>query len=187
MKKSLLLLIIVLIYLNSTTVLAENTGRIINNKCSNNLKTLNEATKQLLENHQYELPQWRSFEAFYEDSDLYKHLKEKPISPTVDCRYFLVSLNKNDYQWCCDLHGVVNGDKTVSFMYHEHATVGKINSKYEEIEEYSGHAKTMLHWTNYQQTFTEYLKYNYNMNPITTIISIIGVLIIAFVVYRTIY
>lgn len=187
MKNNLLLLFIALILLNSATAFAENTGRIINNKCISNLKNLNQATKKMLENHSYELPRWRAFEAFYKDTSLHEHLEEKPSSPTVDCRYFLVSLSKNDYQWCCDLHGVMSGDQTVSFMYHEHASVGRINSKYEQIEEYNGHVKTMLHWTNYRQTFTEYLKYNYNMNPITTILVIIGVGVVGIIVYRTIY
>ena len=184
LKKIALLIILII---TASTLYAENTGKIINNKCRTNLKLLNESTQKMLEKHNYDLPPWRPLEVFYKETKLFEVLDKLPTPPTLDCRYYLASLGSKDYQWCCELHGVIDGDKTVSFKYHEHAMMGKINSKYEKIPEYSVAVKSMLHWTNYRQTFSELMIYHFNMNPISTILFGIFAITIVYVIYKAIY
>lgn len=170
-----------------TSVFAK-TGKEINADCRKNLKALNDATLEMLKNnHDTILPQWKDFDEFYKSSKLANYLKETITPPTHDCRYNLVSKNQSNFQWCCELHGVYNGDKIYTFKYHEHEISGRTNSDFTSIKEYNEHVKTMLQWTEYRQSPIEMLKYNYSTNPITTVLISIGVLIVGIIVFKKVY
>lgn len=183
MKKILLIVIATVLFIGNSAY-AANTGKDINNKCRSNLKLLNAGTADMLKKVvRYDLPKWTSLaQATNSFLDPEKYLEGKKIEgPTPDCQYFLVSLNNNEYQWLCNLHGVIEGDKTVSFRYREHQLQGKTSEKYMINENYKEHVQNLLHWTEYTPTPLEAFKYQYNMNPITTtIISIILVVVSIF-------
>ena len=165
---------------------AEDTGKVINNRCRANLKMLNEAVAKFLAENDSGLPSWANYETVALSLIDRKYFAGKLEAPTRDCKYNLVAVSRNDYQWYCDLHGVLDGENSVTFMYHEHRLTGKTTKRYENIERYKQHTKDLLRWTEYQQTPGEKFKFHYNSNPLTTIIlSILGVLIIIFI-YRNV-
>ena len=180
MKKITIGLSLVFTLLLSVVSYAANVGREINNKCRQNLKLLNTGTEKLVKATSYNLPKWCTYKQAIKDF-LYpdKYLEGKTIvGPTPDCDYYLVSNDKGDYQWLCYLHGVLEGDKTMSFRYHEHQLQGKTVTKFMNNEEYKKHVQTMLHWTEYTPTPKEFLIYHYNMNPIvTTVLTVFLVLL----------
>ena len=71
-------------------------------------------------------------------------------------------------------------------MYHEHRLMGKTTSRYGNIEKYRDHVKDMLRWTEYNPTPVEKLKYQYNMNPLTTVLLAIGGAFLLIFVYRNV-
>lgn len=163
------------------------TGKEINAECRANLKALNEATKQMINKYKTVLTPWKDLDVVYKTTKLEEFLKDKPVPPTIDCNYHLVSKSDKNYQWCCDLHGVLNGNKTKTFKYHEYEITGRTHSDYDSIKEYSEHVKTMLQWTEYRQSPIEILKYNFNTNPITTVLFCIIVLAIGIFVVKKLY
>ncbi len=175
MKKLLFIAVFISIFFSSI-LFAENTGRVINNKCRANLKILNAATSKMLSQHDFVLPKWSTYkQAISNFLKPEKYLDDKEIvGPTPDCQYYLVSDEKNDFQWLCYLHGVLEGNQNLTLKYHEHVLQGKKNDKYMTNEDYKTHFQYMLHWTEYTLTPVEYFKYHYNMNPIiTTVLGII--------------
>lgn len=173
-RKIILLLIMVLVV---SVVFAANPGRDINNKCRQNLKLLNSATQTFLKkNSDYVLTTWSTYQqavGSFLDADKYLDGK-KIVGPTHDCEYYLISINRNDFQWLCNLHGVIEGDQNLSLKYHEFLLQGKSNSKYMGVENYKKHVQDMVRWTEYTLTPVEFFKYNYNMNPvITTVLTVL--------------
>ncbi len=179
MKKIKTIFIMFLVFI-STTAFSANVGREINSKCRQNLKLLNAGTEKLVKSTSYNLPKWCTYKQAIKDF-LYpdKYLENKTIvGPTPDCEYYMVSNDKGEYDWLCYLHGVLEGDKTMSFRYHEHQLQGKTTSKFMTNEEYKKHVQSMLHWTEYTPTPKEFFIYHYNMNPIvTTVLSVFIVLL----------
>lgn len=186
LKKSLVLitLISMFMFLNLSVTHAEDTGKLINNKCRANLKMLNEGTAKFLAENDSGLPFWSNYDTVLASLIDSKYFAGKPELPTRDCKYYLVSVSREDYQWYCDLHGVLEGEKTITFRYHEHRLMGKTTSRYSNIEKYRDHVKDLLRWTEYTPTPVEKLKYHYNMNPASTILLGIFALFILFVIYR---
>ena len=178
MKRIIFFLIVILLSV-SNGVFAENTGKEINNKCRKNLKALNEATESLAKSKEFFLPQWISYEQAIENLNGFENALDGKVikSPTIDCKYFLVCHSNSDYQWLCDLHGLLDGDKTISFRYKEHQLQGKTSEHFKDINKYKEHTKRILHWTEYTPTPIESFKYHYNMNPITT--TLISVIVVA--------
>lgn len=165
---------------------AEDTGKLITNKCRANLKMLNDGTARFLAENDAGLPFWGNYDTILASLIDSKYFASKPEAPTRDCKYNLVSVSRDDYQWYCDIHGVLEGEKTVTFRYHEHRLMGKTTSRYANIQKYRDHVKDLLRWTEYAPTPVEKLKYHYNMNPLTTIIlGIVGV-IVMFLIYRNV-
>ena len=186
MKKTVLLLIWVFLCLAAHDLRAEDTGKLINNKCRANLKMLNEATAKFLAENDSGLPSWANHQTVTMSLVDRKYFAEELVPPTRDCKYYLVAVSREDYQWYCDLHGVLDGEKTVTFMYHEHRLMGKTTVRYGNIEKYRDHVKDMLRWTEYNPTPVEKLKYQYNMNPLTTVLLAIGGAFLLIFVYRNI-
>ncbi|MDD3148443.1 MAG: hypothetical protein PHD82_14210 [Candidatus Riflebacteria bacterium] len=185
MKKLLKFILMIALCCSCQTTSAEDTGKLINNRCRANLKALNEGTAKFLAENDSGLPSWANFDTI-SSSLIDKKYLSKPEPPTRDCKYFLVSVSRDDYQWYCDLHGVLEGEKTVTFMYHEHRLMGKTTSRYAKIEKYRDHTLELLRWTDYHPTPVEKLKYHYNSNPLTTIIlGIVGIILLIFV-YRNV-
>ena len=152
--KKILLIAIATVLLFANSVYAVNTGKEINNKCRSNLKLLNAGTAAMLKNNtKYDLPKWLTLaQATNSFLDPEKYLENKKIEgPTPDCQYFLVSLNNDEYQWLCNLHGVIDGDKTVSFRYREdmpntlnNITLDVKPGEHVAIVGYNGAGKTTL-------------------------------------------
>ena len=182
MKKITLLLALFSVFI-TTTVFSANVGREINNKCRQNLKLLNAGTEKLRKTTSFNLPKWASYKQAIKDF-LYpdKYLEDKEIvGPTPNCEYYLVSNDKDEYQWLCYLHGVLEGDNTLSFRYHEYQLQGKTSSRFMNNTEYKKHVQSMLHWTEYSPTPKEFFIYHYNMNPIVTTVT--TVFLIALSIY----
>ncbi len=186
MKRIVKLLLLSFLCLTLQAVLAEDTGKLINNKCRANLKTLNEGTAKFLAEKDLGLPMWANLETVTSSLIDQKYFAEKIEPPTRDCKYNLVAVSRDDYQWYCDLHGVLEGEKSVTFMYHEHRLMGKTSKRYENIPRYKEHVKDMLRWTEYQPTPGEKLRYQYNSSPITTIIMCIFAVIVLIFIYRNV-
>lgn len=176
MKKIFFIILVTLF--TAQNLYGANTGKEINSKCRSNLRLLNKATTDMLKSKVFDLPQWESYKQAsnsFLSADKYLDGK-KILGPTLDCEYFLVSLNNNDFQWYCNLHGVLEGEKTISFRYHEHQLQGKSSDKYMVNDNYKKHVQSMLQWTEYTPTPLEVFKYHYNMNPIMT--TILGILFV---------
>ena len=174
MKKIGFILLLVSVFITSG-LFAANPSKEIDNKCRQNLKALNAATKQMLEEKEYNMHPWVSLKQagnIYTDFDKYIDVS-KIVGPTPSCEYFMVYKDKNDYEWLCNLHGVMEGE-LITLKYHEYQLHGRINSKYQTNKEYEKHSKGMLMWTEYSLTPKEFFLYQYNTNPIlTTVISIV--------------
>lgn len=184
-KKLLTVLLTIALCWLSQTVTAEDTGKIINNRCRANLKALNDSTAKFLAENDSGLPSWANFDTI-SSSLIDKKFLPRPESPTRDCKYYLVAVSREDYQWYCDLHGVLEGEKTVSFMYHEHRLMGKTTSRYSNIAKYKEHVKDLLRWTDYHPTPVEKLKYHYNSNPLSTFLLAIGGIVLLIFIYRNV-
>ena len=189
MKKTTFGLSLIFTLLLSVVSYAANVSRELNNKCRQNLKILNNGTQLMLKQTSRELPKWVSYKQAIKDF-LYpeKYLENKTIvPPTVDCDYYLVSNDNNDYQWLCYLHGVLEGNQTLSFRYHEHQFQGKVSDRFMNNEQYKKHYQNMLHWTEYSPTPKEFLIYHYNMNPIVTTITCVVLVLGSFYLIKSFF
>ncbi len=185
MKKIKIVFLFIFVFI-SFTVFAANPGRDISNKCRQNLKLLNLGTEKMLKNKNYNLPKWSTYkQAISTFLDPEKYLdNQKIIGPTHDCEYCIVSLDNNDFQWLCMLHGVLNGEQNLSLNYHEYVLQGKSNKKFMGIDNYKKHVQDMLRWTEYTMTPTEFFKYHYSMNPILTSIICFVVVVGGFILIK---
>lgn len=172
----------------SVSLFALDTGKLITGKCRANLEYLNKATKKYLdENPGKGLPSWSTYENMKTMLMGIKYLPKDPVPPTKDCKYCFVSLGPKNFQWYCDLHGVIDGKKNLSFYYHEHRLQARIDPAYQVIKSYNKHVKNLYRWTEYYPTFTEKLKYNYNENPMTTIVTFILGAVVLLVIYKSVF
>lgn len=166
---------------------AIDTGKLLTNQCRANLKMLNDATAKFVSENESALPAWSPYKNIKDMLFEIKYLPKDPVPPTKDCKYFFLSLSRNDYQWYCDLHGTIDGDKSITFDYHEHKIIAKTNSRYDHIKKYKDHVQNLLRWTDYRPTPTEKLKYQYNKNPTTTVVIMIVGIIILFFIYKNVF
>ncbi|MGM0600059.1 MAG: hypothetical protein ACQETH_09620 [Candidatus Rifleibacteriota bacterium] len=179
--------IILLMITAHSALFAVDTGKVFAGKCRDNLKYLNDAVQKFVNENDTSLPAWSTYENVKTMLLGLEYLPRDPVPPTKDCKYFLVSNSRDDFQWYCALHGVLDGDKTISFHYHEHRTVAKTSSRYMKIEKYKDHTKDLLRWTNYYPTPMERLKYQYNKNPLTTVIIVVFAVLVLFFIYRNLF
>lgn len=168
------------IFMFPADLCAKDTGKELTRLCRENLKKLNASTEQFQQQNPFStlfILQWSPLEKISEDMKFMEILGNdfKPVTP--NCGYSYVSNNKDDWQWCCNLHGVLEGDKNLSFRYREHRMLAKINTKYLSIPEYDVHSKNLERWITYVPTVKERIIYNFNMNPITTSITAVLVVI----------
>jgi hypothetical protein len=185
MQKAFLFLCVFILIAQSA--FAIDTGKLITNECRANLKMLNEVTKKYLEENDSGLPAWSTYKNVKDMLIGVKYLPKDPVPPTRDCQYYLVSLGTHDFQWYCNLHGVIDGDKTITFNYHEHKIMAKTSSRYMQIEKYEKHTNDLLRWTEYNPTISEKLKYNYNKNPVTTVFIAVFVVMVIWFIYRNVF
>lgn len=171
----------------SLPVQAVDTGKLLTNQCRANLKMLNDAVAKFLSENDSALPAWSPYENVKTMLLEIKYLPKDPELPTKDCKYHFVSLSTHDYQWYCDLHGMLEGDKSVTFNYHEHKFTAKTNSRYQNIKKYKDHMQNLLRWTEYNPTPVEKLKYHYNKNPATTIALFVIAAIALLFVYKNVF
>ncbi|MEW6712367.1 MAG: hypothetical protein AB1403_21285 [Candidatus Riflebacteria bacterium] len=186
MKKLHLMLAFCLLAVFSAGVHAIDTGKLLTNQCRANLKMLNEATEKFLKENESSLPAWSPYKSVKDMLLEIKYLPKDPEPPTKDCKYFLVSMSSHDYQWYCDVHGLIDGDKSITFDYHEHKFTAKTSSRYMNVKKYKDHVQNLLRWTEYKPTPTEKLKYQYNKNPTTTIALVVFGVIALFLIYRNV-
>ena len=66
---------------------AEDTGKLINNKCRANLKMLNEATAKFLAENDSGLPSWANHQTVTMSLVDRKYFAEELVPPTRDCKY----------------------------------------------------------------------------------------------------
>ncbi len=188
MKKIGFILLLMSMFITSI-LFADNPSKEINNKCRQNLKLLNSATAEMLKEKGQEIHSWTSmtqFNKMFLDFNKFLDIK-KIVGPTPSCEYYLVYLSKDDYQWLCNLHGVLDGNHTLSLKYHEYQLQGKTCDRYKSIKEYEKHTKEMLTWTEYTLTPKEFFKYQYNTNPIMTTVITIVLVIVSFALLKSFF
>jgi hypothetical protein len=188
LKKHLILTILTTVLLFATgasSVMAADTGKLITNQCRQNLKMLNEVMKKHVEKNNELLPPWANYATVKSSMLSFDDLPQDPVAPTPDCKYNLISNSRDDFQWYCTLHGVLEGEKTVTFQYHEHRIMAKTSSRYMNNQRYKDHNSDLLRWTEYAPTPVERFKYHYNMNPLSTILLLSGALVVLVIVYRS--
>jgi hypothetical protein len=187
MKKFLLILLLASLFVSAQPLWAVDTGKLLTNECRANLKMLNKATEKFVAENDSGLPAWSTYKNVRDMLLEIKYLPKDPVPPTKDCTYFLVSLNTNDFHWYCNLHGTLEGDKTITFNYHEHKIMAKTNSRYLVIDKYKDHTRDLLRWTEYSPTLAEKIKYNYNKNPTTTMVLVILGVLVIFFIYKNVF
>lgn len=179
------LLACLLLAVGASSLMATDTGKVINNRCRQNLKMLNEITARFVREKGEPLPPWARYQTVKTSLMDYDYLPKDPEAPTPDCKYFLISNSNNDFQWYCSLHGVLDGEKTITFQYHEHRLMAKTTERYLNNERYKDHVSDLLRWTEYRPTPVEQFKYQYNMNPLSTILILAGIVLLIFIVWRS--
>ncbi|MBF0543815.1 MAG: hypothetical protein HQM08_05245 [Candidatus Riflebacteria bacterium] len=178
----------VFLFLNSCFIFGATDGsNELQKACRENLRKLRAAMENFLKNEKQEIPTWAKFESVYKMLLTTKYLPEVPISPTVDCRYFLVYKSPKVFDWYCDLHGVETGDEKITFRYHEFQFTGQVNSKYLDVEKYKRHAENLRRWIRYSPTLVENIKYQYARNPTTTILMVIFGSLIVYFIYKNVF
>jgi len=158
------------------------------NACRNNLKNLKGALEKALKaRSDLELPKWGPMEDVFNLALAGTHLPQKPVGPTLDCRYFLVCKNRQTWDWLCDLHGTLDGGESLTFRYHEFQFTAKVNRQYEDVVQYKQHLERMRSWLSYSPSVMESLKFRYQQNPTTAVIlAVLGVVVILFI-YRNVF
>ena len=186
-KNNILFFVFFLLLTITSASSAEDTGKKLTLNCIKNLKALNEATAKFVKETGKELPPCAPYKTVKSMLMGVKYLPKDPTSPTKNCTYNLVSLGPKNFQWYCDLHGVANGPKKHSFFYHEHKMTAKINPAFKNIKKYSAHTKNLMRWFTYRQTLPEKIKYQYNQNPLTTMVIGVIVALAALFLYKSVY
>lgn len=181
---AIMLLTGLLVVAGNSSVMAADTGKLITNQCRQNLKMLNEITEKFVKDTGDHLPPWAQYKTVKSSLMSFDYLPKDPVGPTPDCKYYLVSNSRDDFQWYCGLHGVLEGEKTITFQYHEHRIMAKTTSRYMNNSRYKDHTSDLLRWTEYTPTPVERFKYQYNMNPLSTILLLSGLFVVFLFVYR---
>lgn len=176
---------VLLVAISTASLFATDTGKVITNQCRQNLKMLNEITAKFVSETTDSLPPWARYEVVKSSLMSYDYLPKDPEAPTPDCKYFLISNSRDDFQWYCGLHGVLEGEKTITFQYHEHRIMAKTTERYMSNKRYKDHTSDLLRWTEYTPTPVERLKFQYNMNPLSTILLLSGIVLLILFIYRS--
>ncbi len=182
----LLALVLVTLLFSRTGTITADPGHEITKACRVNIKTLNEAVEKYLKDGHGNLPRW----APYKDMQtmvLSKYIDKKPVPPTLDCEYFFVGMNPENYDWYCNIHGVLGGNRSITFRYHEFEFKAFINDKYLEVAKYKSHVDNVIRWCSYSPTLMESIKFSYSRNPLTTVLITAFGLFAAYFVYRNIF
>lgn len=188
MRKHFILTFMIAVLMTTVTAMAQTTGQTINLKCRENLRMLNEATASYISGTRSPvLPSWTTYDNAKNMLLGMEYLPKDPEPPTENCKYFLVSSDLKNYQWYCSLHGVLEGDKTISFRYQEHKLQARTSSKFDGIRNYKLHTQDLLRWTEYRPSPMENLKYYYNSSPVTTIVIVIMAFLLLVYFYRQIF
>ncbi len=162
-------------------------GFEITKACRANLTMLNEATAKYVKDGNTQLPTWDKFDNMFTMCLGTKYVPKKPIPPTPDCEYFFVCKNLDNFDWYCNIHGVIGGDKRYTFRYHEYQFTAQVNTKYLTISKYKTHDENLLRWCGYVPTLMEDIKYQYARNPFTTMVIVGFGLMFVWFVYRNIF
>lgn len=149
---------------------AADPGYELAKACRSNLATLREATEKCIESGVKEFPTWAKFRDVRTMILTSRFLAKDPKPPTLDCEYFLIFKDPKNFDWYCNLHGLVGGDQSTTFRYHEFQFTAYTSSKYLGNPKYKTHADNLLRWASYEPTAVENFKYHYARNPMTTLI-----------------
>ena len=167
---------------------AKDESKILTAKCRSNIEALNAATSKFIKDHPGTgLPTWSTYDNMKTMILGVKYLPKDPVPPTKDCEYCFVSLGPNNFQWYCNLHGVIRGSKEVSFYYHQYRFTARIDPEYKMVKSYQKHIKSLYEWTEYYPTIYERFQYKYNQNPISTIATLCFAGIVIIFIYKNVF
>ncbi|HOY68769.1 MAG TPA: hypothetical protein PLP29_17965 [Candidatus Ozemobacteraceae bacterium] len=155
--------------------------------CRANLGKLREAVDNAIKAGTTQFPTWGKMQDVYTMILTNKYLPEQPKPPTADCEYYLVFKDPSNFDWYCNLHGLIGGDSSVTFRYHEFQFTAYTNSKFMNIPKYKTHADNLLRWVAYEPTLIESFKYHYARNPMTTLLMAVGALLFVLFIWRNIF
>lgn len=149
---------------------AADPGYELAKACRSNLNMLREATEKCIKSGVTEFPTWAKLQDVRTMLLTSRFLPQQPKPPTLDCEYYLVFKDPQNFDWYCNLHGLVGGDQSTTFRYHEFQFTAYTSSKYMGNPKYKTHADNLLRWVSYEPTVVESFKYHYARNPMTTLI-----------------
>jgi hypothetical protein len=162
-------------------------GFDITQKCRKNIKAVNEAIKAYLADGKTGIPSWDTLENIQTMLLSTKYLKDTPVGPTPDCTYFLVFQGPEIFDSYCDVHGLLDGDQSITFRYREFQFSAKVNSRYFNVAKYKSHHERLMSRVGYSPTLMENIKFHYRKNPFTTgVFVVVGVLFVWFI-YRNVF
>lgn len=163
----------------------------ITKKCRANIKLLRDALLDVIKKDPTcEIPRdLNQYRVIYDMILTSKYLPKQPELPTTDCAYFLLYQGPKNFDWFCDLHGVLpeNGNTTLTFPYHEFEFTAYFQQNYMSLTKYKSHYDRVMRWTGYVRTLSETIKYNYTRNPVSTIVMCIFGVCVVFFLYRNIF
>lgn len=160
----------VLIFAGVCTSEAADPGYELAKACRSNLTMLREATEKSIESGVKEFPTWAKLQDIRTMILTSRFLPRAPKPPTLDCEYYLIYKDPKNFDWYCNLHGLIGGDQSTTFRYHEYQFTAYTSSKYMGNSKYKTHADNLLRWASYEPTAVENFKYHYARNPMTTLI-----------------
>lgn len=180
-------LIILMFLMINYELFSREPGFEITKECRANLKMLNDTTAKYINDGNYNLPNWGTLESIRVMCFGAKYLPSIPKPPTLDCEYYFIMKDLNHYDWYCNIHGLLGGDKAYTFRYHEYQFTAYIKTLYLYSDKYRQHQENIIRWTNYNPTLMENIKFHYKRNPLYTTILIIGGFLFLIFVYRNIF
>jgi len=181
------ILMMLMILAGSCATEAADPGYELAKMCRANLSKLREATDKCLKSGITQFSPWGRMEDIYMMILTNKFLPERPKPPTLDCEYYMVFKDPDNFDWYCNLHGLVGGDSSVTFRYHEFQFTAYTSSKYMNISKYKTHADNLLRWVSYEPTLAENFKYHYARNPMTTMLMAGLALLFIWFIWRNIF
>ncbi|MBI3037592.1 hypothetical protein HYY75_00880 [bacterium] len=186
-RRNLLILSFSLFFLQANLAAFADASFEIALACKSNLKMLREGLSNYINEGSKDLPTWDTFEHVFNMALTSKYIPKKPVPPTLDCKYFLVYKSPEIFDWYCSIHGVISGDKSITFRYHEFEFKGIISSKYLGVPQYKTHADELERWIGYSPTLVESIKFNFEKNPTSTLIKVgLGLIFLIFI-YKKIF
>lgn len=166
---------------------AADPGYELAKACRANLTMLREATEKCLKSGFKEFPTWGKMEDIRTMILTGRFLQKQPQPPTLDCEYFLIFKDPTSFDWYCNLHGLVGGDTSTTFRYHEFQFTTYTSSKYMNNAKYKTHADNLLRWASYDPTAVENFKYHYARNPMTTLLIAGFALLFVIYIFKSIF